>query len=138
MIASIVSTSSATPTLCQHDIYDGTNYNDVLLFNTDTIVGDFIYERVKVLQQKLNINAVAIRSHLTNGRLGIVYLTVIPETYNTLSKVELRLLQNQGYIIQYSDNTSQYQIQVINKAYDMVTKLIEPYGAYDLILKISL
>ena len=54
----------------------------------EPIVGEPTYESVKALHQKLNTNAASVRSHLGNGRLGLLYLTITPEVYNTLSQVE--------------------------------------------------
>ena len=56
--------------------------------SVDPIVGQPTYESIKNLHKKLNANAASIHSHLGNGKLGLLYLTVTEEVYNTLSDVE--------------------------------------------------
>ena len=101
----------------------------------EPIVGEPTYESVKALHQKLNTNAASVRSHLGNGRLGLLYLTVTPEVYNTLSEVEFVPPQNPGPTVQYPDNATQYQIQAANKTHETATKLFNEYDACDRALK---
>ena len=56
--------------------------------SVEPIVGQPTYETIQLLHKKLNANAASIHSHLGNGKLGLLYLTVKPEVYNTLSDVE--------------------------------------------------
>ena len=45
------------------------------------------YETIAELQLKLNTNAASIYSYRGNGRLGLLFLAVKPEVYNTQSTV---------------------------------------------------
>lgn len=101
----------------------------------DPILGEPSYESIKALHQKLNTNAASVRSHLGNGRLGLLYLTVTPEVYNTLSEVEFVPPPNPGPTVEYPDNATQYQIQATNKAYEKAAKLFNEYDACDRALK---
>ena len=47
--------------------------------SVEPIVGQPTYETIQLLHKKLNANAASIHSHLGNGKLGLLYLTVKPE-----------------------------------------------------------
>jgi hypothetical protein len=49
------------------------------------IVGEPNYESIAALHQQLNANAASVPSHLGNGALGLLYLTVSPAVYANLS-----------------------------------------------------
>ena len=49
------------------------------------IIGKPTYESIRRVHLKLNANAASIQSHLGNGRLGLLALTVTPVVFNTLS-----------------------------------------------------
>jgi hypothetical protein len=51
------------------------------------IVGEPNYETIADLHQQLNANAASVPSHLGNGVLGLLYLTVSPAVYANLSAV---------------------------------------------------
>jgi hypothetical protein len=51
------------------------------------IVGEPNYESIAALHLQLNSNATSIQSHLGNGQLGLISLTVSPAVYATLSNV---------------------------------------------------
>ena len=48
-------------------------------------VGQPTYETLAEIHLKLNTNAASVRSHLGNGQLGLLYLTVLPDVYLTQS-----------------------------------------------------
>ena len=50
------------------------------------IVGEPNYESIAALNQQLNANAASVQSHLGNGVLGLLALTVSPAVYTTLSQ----------------------------------------------------
>ena len=60
------------------------------------IVGQPSYETIVELQLKLNTKAASIYSHLCNGRLGLLLLTVKPAVYNTQSTVTFDPPTNPG------------------------------------------
>ena len=101
----------------------------------DPIVGQPTYESIKELQKKLNANAASIHSHLGNGRLGLLYLTVTPEVYNTLSDTEFIPPINPGPHVDYPEEGTQYQIRAAERAHEEETKLFQQYNACDKALK---
>ena len=61
---------------------------DVFLFPTTyPIVGTPNYESTTGIHLKLNSNAVSVQSNLGCGMLGLLFLTVLPAVYATLSTV---------------------------------------------------
>ena len=49
------------------------------------IVGQPRYDTIADMNLKLNANAVSIQSHLGNRALGLLFITITPAVYNTLS-----------------------------------------------------
>ena len=101
----------------------------------EPIVGQPTYEMIKELQKKLNANAASIHSHLENGRLGLLYLTVTPQVYNTLSDVEFVPPRDPGPNVHYLEEGTQYQIRAAEKAHEEETRLFQQYNACDKALK---
>jgi hypothetical protein len=97
----------------------------------DPILREPTYEGIKALHQKLNVNAESVHSHLGNRKLGLLYLTITPEVYNTLSDVEFHPPQNPGPNIEYSDNATQFIIQATNREHENATKLFHQYDSCD-------
>jgi hypothetical protein len=62
----------------------------------EPIVGQPTYDSIRALHKKVNANAASVNSHLGNGRLGLLYLTVTPAVYRTLSDREFHPPQNPG------------------------------------------
>ena len=60
----------------------------------DPIVGQPGYENIKQMHLSINANAASIVSHLGNGRLGLLFLTVQPAVYNTLSAIIIKYLDD--------------------------------------------
>ena len=101
----------------------------------EPIVGQPTYDAIKNLHQKLSTNAASVHSHLGNGRLGLLYLTVKPEIYNTLSNVQFDPPTNPGPSVTYPENATQYQIKAADKQHELDTKLFVQYDACDRALK---
>ena len=51
------------------------------------IFGQPTYETLAEIHIKLNTNAVSVHSHIGNGQLSLLYLTVLPDVYNTQSAI---------------------------------------------------
>ena len=49
------------------------------------IAGQPGYDTIAEVHLQLNANASSIQSHLGDGTLGLIYLTVTPSVYNTVS-----------------------------------------------------
>jgi hypothetical protein len=60
------------------------------------IIGQPTYESIKELHLKLNENAVKVHSHLGNGLLGFLGVTVTPAVYDTLSNAPFVVPANPG------------------------------------------
>ena len=76
--------------------------------HVDPIEGLPTYDSIKSLHKKLNANAASVYSHLGNGRLGLLYLTVTPEVYNTLSETPFNPPTNPGPVVAYPDIPIQF------------------------------
>ena len=63
----------------------------------EPIVGQPACESIRPMHQKLNTNTASIVPHLSNGRLGLLSLTVIPIVYNALSYIPFVPPTNHGY-----------------------------------------
>ena len=60
------------------------------------IIGQPTHETIAEVHSKLNANAASVHSHRGNGQLGLLYLTLKPEVYNTLSNVPFEPPVNPG------------------------------------------
>ena len=89
---------------------------DTFLFlNVEPIVCQPTYNSIRALQKKLNANAASVVSHIRNGCLGLLYLTVISEVYLTLSDQKFEPPKNPGHTADVPENGTQYQIQAAEK-----------------------
>ena len=60
------------------------------------IIGQPTYESIAELHLKLNANAASVHSNHGNGALGLLFLTIKPEVYSTLSNVPFLPPTNPG------------------------------------------
>jgi len=60
------------------------------------IIGQPTYESIAELHLKLNANAASVHSNRGNGALGLLFLTIKPEVYSTLSNVPFLPPTNPG------------------------------------------
>ena len=73
------------------------NIVDRLPFSTiDPIVGSHDYESIADIHLKLNSNSASVQSNLGCGTLGLLFLTVSPAIYATLSTIAFVLPVNPG------------------------------------------
>ena len=91
--------------------------------SVEPIVGQPTYDSIRALQKKLNANAASVVSHLGNGRLGLLCLTVTLEVYCTLSDQEFVPPRNPGPTADIPENGTQYQIQAAEKLHQQKIKL---------------
>ena len=103
--------------------------------SVEPIVGQPTYETIQILHKKLNVNAASVHSHLGNGKLGLLYLTVKREVYNTLSNVEFVAPKNPGPTVGYPQGATQFQINTADKTHENATKLFLQCDACDRALK---
>ena len=103
--------------------------------SVDPIVGQPTYDTIRALHKKLNANAASVNTHIGNGRLGLLYLTVIPEVYATLFDRETQAPQNPCPTPDLPRKGTQYQIAAAQKLFDEQVKLFNQYDACDRALK---
>jgi hypothetical protein len=99
------------------------------------IVGQPTYETLAEVHLKLNTNAASVQSHLGNGLLGLLYLTVSPAVYNTQSAVNFTPPANPGPSPIIPANSTGPQIADIRRQHDIATALYKQYDATDKALK---
>ena len=99
------------------------------------IVGQPTYETLAEIHLKLNTNAASVQSHLGNGRLGLLFLTVSPAVYNTQSAVVFIPPANPGAAALIPAGSTGPQIADLRRQYDNATKLYNEYDATDKALK---
>ena len=101
----------------------------------DPIVGQPGYENIKQMHLCLNANAASIVSHLGNGRLGLLFLTVQPAVYDTLSAIPFVPPLNPAPVVTYIALATQHQIRAADAAHALATRLFQQYDATDRALK---
>jgi hypothetical protein len=99
------------------------------------IIGEPNYESIAALHLQLNANAASIQSHLGNGHLGLLYLTVSPAVYATLSNIAFIAPINPGPTAIIPNNATGPQIASIRTAFIENTALFQQYDTADKALK---
>ena len=99
------------------------------------IIGKPTYESIRRVHLKLNANAASIQSHLGNGRLGLLALTVTPVVFNTLSHLPFVAPRNPGPNAVIPPAQTAAQISTIRETYETQAKLYQQYDATDKALK---
>ena len=99
------------------------------------IVGQPTYETLAEVHLKLNTNAASVQSHLGNGLLGLLYLTVSPAVYNTQSANVFIPPANPGPIPTILNISTGPQIADIRRQHDIATAFYKHYDATDKALK---
>ena len=100
-----------------------------------TIVGQPTYETLAKIHLKLNTNAASVHSHLGNDQLGLLYLTVLPDVYNTQSAIAFVPPAKMGPSPTIPDGSTGQQISSIRVQHDMYKKLYREYDSTDKALK---
>ena len=99
------------------------------------IVGQPGYDTIAEVHLQLNANAASVQSHLGDGALGLLYLTVTPAVYNTLSLVPFIPPPNPGPDPIIPANATGPQINDIRLQFANATKLYKQYDTTDKALK---
>ena len=102
------------------------------------IVGHPSYETIAELQLKLNTNAASIYSHLGNGRLGLLFLTVKPAVYNTQYTVTFYPPTNPGQTPTISTVSTGLKIAEIRRRHKDQFDEFQTYQQTDRTLKMIL
>ena len=99
------------------------------------IVGEPNYESIAALHQQLNANAASVPSHLGNGALGLLYLTVSPAVYANLSAAPFVPPTNPGPTPIIPAGAQGPQIANIRTEFLEATELFRHYSTTDKALK---
>jgi hypothetical protein len=99
------------------------------------IVGEPNYESIAALHLQLNANAASIHSHLGDGRLGLLHLTISPAVYATLSDVAFVPPVNPGPVPLFEDGLTGPQIANVRLEFAENTALYKRYDTADKALK---
>ena len=99
------------------------------------IIGEPNYESIAALHLQLNANAASVSSHLGNGVLGLLYLTVSPAVYATLSAVPFVPPINPGPTPIIPPGSTGPQIANIRATFVEDTDLFKQYSTTDKALK---
>jgi hypothetical protein len=94
------------------------------------------YETLANLNLQLNANAASVQSNLGDGLLGLLYLTVTPTEYNTLSNVAFGPPDNPaGAIPEMGANATGAQIAAVVCEHNTRINMFKEYLATDKVLK---
>ena len=99
------------------------------------IIGQPNYESISSENLSLNSNSASIQSHLCDGALGLLYLTVPAPVYNTLSLIPFNPPVNPGPDPIIPPGSTGPQIADIRLKFATATKLFKHYDAVDKALK---
>jgi hypothetical protein len=99
------------------------------------IIGEPNYESIATLHQQLNANAASVPSHLGNGALGLLYLTVSPAVYANLSAAPFVPPANPGPTPIIPEGAQGPQIANIRTEFVEATKLFRHYTTNNKALK---
>ena len=99
------------------------------------IIGQPNYESISEVHLQLNADSASVQSHLGNGALGLLFLTVLPAVYNTLSLIPFIPPVNPGPDPVIPAGSTGPQIADIRHQFTTATKLFKQYDATDKALK---
>jgi hypothetical protein len=99
------------------------------------IIGEPNYESIAALHLQLNANAASVQSHLGNGVLGLLYLTISPAVYATLSAVPFVPPVNPGPTPIIPDRSTVPTTTTIRARFVEETDIFRQYSATDKALK---
>ena len=100
-----------------------------------SIISQPNYESISGANLCLNSNSASIQSHLDDGALGLLYLTVHAPVYNTLSLIPFIPLVNPGPDPIIPPDSTGPQIFNIRLQFATAAKLFKQYDAVDKALK---
>jgi hypothetical protein len=99
------------------------------------IIGEPNYESIAALHLQLIANAASVQSHLGNGVLGLLYLTISPAVYATLSAVPFVPPVNPGPTPIIPARSTQPTTVTIRAQFIENTDVFKQFSATDKVLK---
>ena len=99
------------------------------------IVGQPCFETITPLKLSLSTNATSVNSHLGNGALGLLWLTVSDAVYNTLSLIPFVAPLNPGPLAIIPVGSTQFQITSITETHRREAAIFKEFDNTDKALK---
>ena len=99
------------------------------------IVGAPNYKKIAKVHLKLNSNAASVHSNPGNGTLGLLYLTLSPALYSTLSYTTFVVLVNPGGAPVIPTGSNAPQKHDIRYAFTAAEKIFTKYDCTDKALR---
>ena len=99
------------------------------------IVGQPCYETIMPLKLSLSTNAASVNSHLGDGLLGLLWLTVTDAVFNTLSLIPFIPPLNPGPIPIIPAGATQFQITALTDTHKRETVIFQEFNNTDKALK---
>ena len=91
------------------------------------IIGHPTYSSIHEIHQFLISNAASIQSNLGCGTLGLIYLTLSPTVYDTLSATLLVPPPNPGTTVKIPSTATASQTSSIRQAHDEAQEIFKEY-----------
>jgi len=91
------------------------------------IIGKPTYETICPVHLFLNANAASVQSHLGNGRLGLLFLTVLPAVFNNFSQIQFVPPPNPGPDASIPPGATAVQISTLRHSHTVVSRLYKEY-----------
>ena len=99
------------------------------------IIGHPTYSSIHKIHQYLSSNAASFRSNLGYGTLGLIYLTLLPTVYATLSATLFVPSHNPGATATIPSTATTSQTSSIRQAHDESQEVFKEYDNTDKALK---
>ena len=99
------------------------------------IIGKPTYEIIRPMHLFLNANAASVQWHLGNGRLDLLFLTVLPAVFNSLSHVPFVSPPHPGPDRTITYNATAAQILALRHSHAITAKLHRKYDSTSKALK---
>ena len=99
------------------------------------IVGTPTFAALQDIQIQLNANAASVQSNLGDGLLGLLYLTVTPATYNTLSQVPFHQPINPGPLPVFNPRATSREVAAAKAEHEESLRVFREFNNTDKALK---
>ena len=131
-LLSVINNIITTP---QNAIIDRENRGRIPVSNNDPIIGTPDYESIADIHLKLNDNAASVQSNIGCGTLGLLFLTVLPAVYATLSTTTFVPPVNPGPEPSIPTGSTGAAIADLRYQYTKATKIFTEYENTDKALR---
>ena len=101
----------------------------------NVIEGTPTFSALQEIQIQLNANAASVQSDLGDGLLGLLYLTVTPATYNTLSAIPFIPPVNPGALPQFNVRATSREVAAARAEHEHNLRIFREFHNTDKALK---